>query len=454
MQLLVLGMHRSGTSMVARALNLMGCYFGAEGTHTGMNIENPKGFWERVDLRRANDALLTASGFDWDRISALSLEDLPESAVTRYRETCARIFLELDAHRPWFVKEPRLCLLLPLLRDLLERPAAIIVSRDPDEVAMSLEARNRIPQPVGVALWEAYVVHSLRASADLPRLFVRHHDLVTQPVETIRSLWGELVALGSDTLRKPSDAEIEAFIESDLYRQRRPTAAEGGERPSLPGNVSKLDAWLREAGARPSEPEELEISEAALDILQMYERLRSLEREVAGGQAEADDLQAAVDRAENRLDEIEQGIGLLSDALAAHESQLVEVRDSSRAELGRCFEEIEAWEPGLEHLSRRWHESLAANSFDHAAEESRRSAAALSELAKAHQKELARMARAMVQARKLCQATRSSWRWRAGDVLASNIQRLRGRRRPEKLSVDLAIETLERAETEIRRRKD
>jgi hypothetical protein len=39
-------------------------------------------------------------------------------------------------------------------------------------------------------------------------------------------------------------------------------------------------------------------------------------------------------------------------------------------------------------------------------------------------------------------------------VLASNIQRLRGRRRPEKLSVDLAIETLERAETEIRRRKD
>jgi hypothetical protein len=39
-------MHRSGTSMVARLLNMMGAYFGAEGISTGANRENPKGFWE------------------------------------------------------------------------------------------------------------------------------------------------------------------------------------------------------------------------------------------------------------------------------------------------------------------------------------------------------------------------------------------------------------------------
>ena len=47
MQLIVLGMHRSGTSLVARMLNLMGVYFGPEGIGTNANEENPKGFWER-----------------------------------------------------------------------------------------------------------------------------------------------------------------------------------------------------------------------------------------------------------------------------------------------------------------------------------------------------------------------------------------------------------------------
>ena len=46
MQLIVLGMHRSGTSVLARMLNLMGAYFGAEGASTGASKENPKGFWD------------------------------------------------------------------------------------------------------------------------------------------------------------------------------------------------------------------------------------------------------------------------------------------------------------------------------------------------------------------------------------------------------------------------
>jgi hypothetical protein len=44
MQVLVLGMHRSGTSMVARLLNMMGAYFAPEGTSLGANQEKPKGF--------------------------------------------------------------------------------------------------------------------------------------------------------------------------------------------------------------------------------------------------------------------------------------------------------------------------------------------------------------------------------------------------------------------------
>ena len=46
-QLIVLGMHRSGTSGITRLLNLAGAYFGPADIATEPNEENPKGFWER-----------------------------------------------------------------------------------------------------------------------------------------------------------------------------------------------------------------------------------------------------------------------------------------------------------------------------------------------------------------------------------------------------------------------
>ena len=58
MQLIILGMHRSGTSMVTRLVNMMGAYFGPEGVSLGANDENPKGFWERRDVLDLDEALL------------------------------------------------------------------------------------------------------------------------------------------------------------------------------------------------------------------------------------------------------------------------------------------------------------------------------------------------------------------------------------------------------------
>ncbi len=69
MQLLVLGMHRSGTSSVTRLLNLAGTYFGPEGIATDPNDENPKGFWERRDVRAVCDGLLQSGGYNWWKIA-------------------------------------------------------------------------------------------------------------------------------------------------------------------------------------------------------------------------------------------------------------------------------------------------------------------------------------------------------------------------------------------------
>ena len=65
MQIFVCGMHRSGTSVIARLLNMLGVYFGPEGSGLAANADNPKGFWERADIVALNDAILADAGARW-----------------------------------------------------------------------------------------------------------------------------------------------------------------------------------------------------------------------------------------------------------------------------------------------------------------------------------------------------------------------------------------------------
>src|SRR4026208_1825142 len=162
MQLIVLGMHRSGTSTVTRLLNLAGAYFGPEGSATDPNAENPKGFWERRDVRAVGDGVLRGGGFGWWRIADFDVDRIPVETRERYFDEFANIVFHLDAHRPWGMKEARLCplvaavppgpraarrcaggrrrlcLLLPILRPALEVPVFIHVVREPLEIAESL----------------------------------------------------------------------------------------------------------------------------------------------------------------------------------------------------------------------------------------------------------------------------------------------------------------------------
>jgi len=80
-QFVVLGMHRSGTSGVTRLLNLAGAHFGPEGIATEANEENPRGFWERRDVRAVCDGLLHGAGFDWWKLVGFDAAALPAEVV-------------------------------------------------------------------------------------------------------------------------------------------------------------------------------------------------------------------------------------------------------------------------------------------------------------------------------------------------------------------------------------
>ena len=218
--LFVLGMHRSGTSAMTGALNICGAWVGNEAELTQASVENPNGFWERRDIREICDKLLQSAGADWWKIAGFDPKAIPRTILTEQRRKFQKIILTLDEHETWVIKEPRLCLLLPVLRQYVRNPVCIYMYRNPLEVARSLQVRNGFSISSGLALWEVYNFHALKASEGLPRIFVSFEALMVQPIETLKEIAEKLEELvGSHTV-KPERKLIEQFIDPNLYRQR------------------------------------------------------------------------------------------------------------------------------------------------------------------------------------------------------------------------------------------
>jgi len=213
-------MHRSGTSMACRLINLMGAYFGPEGCQHTPNEENPKGFWERKDFRALNDDMLAATGCSWHECGDWSLESMRGSELANFRQRARELVFGMEGFRPWVTKEPRFCLTFPVFRPFCESPVAVLVVRNPSEVAASLATRNGFPERKSLDLWHRYVDSALAVTDGIPRVLVRHEDLIGRPVQAARSIYDALCASGVTGLRIPSDREVEAFVDPGLYRSR------------------------------------------------------------------------------------------------------------------------------------------------------------------------------------------------------------------------------------------
>lgn len=220
MQLIVLGMHRSGTSCVARLLNMMGAYFAPEDIIMSPQEDNPKGFWERKDVMELNDEILQLAGGTWDRVSRLNFSNISAEKKQNLSHKVQQVLTGLDVHRPWFLKDPRMCLTFPFWRNLLEVPVVLIVYRDPVQVARSLERRNAIPVHVGIALWEYYMVCALNSSKNIPRIIIRYEDVLDSPYEVVGNLYEYLQSKDALGLRCPAEKEVTSFITKDLCHSK------------------------------------------------------------------------------------------------------------------------------------------------------------------------------------------------------------------------------------------
>lgn len=178
--LLVLGMHRSGTSALTRVLNLLGAYL--PGGLLGGNRSNPHGHWEPQRVVDIDEALLVALGRRWDDLRPLPADWIASPAAAIARDAIATFAAhELSRQRLSIIKDPRLCLLAPLWLEVLAAQGmdvrVIVPLRDPREVAASLRRRDGMAATSAYRLWQRHLVAAEAASRHHRRACVRFSDL-------------------------------------------------------------------------------------------------------------------------------------------------------------------------------------------------------------------------------------------------------------------------------------
>jgi hypothetical protein len=184
-------MHRSGTSAVAHTLAELGLSSPASEDLIAAGPYNERGYWESRTVSRFDESVLRHLGGTWSAPPRTSAGwELSEDAGMReIRSRAAELAQSMFERQPAVMKDPRLCLTLPLWRTVLSaEPVAVLVFRDPVEVALSLQDRDGFPLTLGLALWHRYVRHSLVSLAGLPVLVVEYARLLDEPRDWVDNL--------------------------------------------------------------------------------------------------------------------------------------------------------------------------------------------------------------------------------------------------------------------------
>lgn len=217
---LVLGMHRSGTSAVTSALAHAGLDLGNPDHLMPPNAANPAGYFELDTVAEFNDRLLGTLECTWDTPNATPPSSYPDRAEF-VAEGRRLVQAEFGAGTPLVIKDPRISLLLPWWSQILmDGFVPVVVLRDPFEIASSLSARDGMTIEYGIALWAAYLRHLDVGLFRSRFVAIQYADLVAEPARFIPELLEALTHLGVAT-RFDVPAAI-AAIKPDLRHATAP----------------------------------------------------------------------------------------------------------------------------------------------------------------------------------------------------------------------------------------
>lgn len=151
---MVVGMHRSGTSFLTGSLQQAGLELGK---HSAWNPHNLKGNRENLEIVAFHDALLTARGCAWDNPPIEPIKWTPDEEYQ-----AKQLIADYKGVARWGFKDPRSLLVVDGWLELIPDLKFVGIFRHPTAVAQSLEARGGMPLEQALKLWKAYNEQLLR----------------------------------------------------------------------------------------------------------------------------------------------------------------------------------------------------------------------------------------------------------------------------------------------------
>jgi len=178
----VLGMHRSGTSMIGGVLSRLGVDLGDDAI--GRQVSNPLGHFEDRQFFELNKDILASAGGSWD--DPPNPEQLLSQA-TIYSERISGLIAAYDRMQPerlWGWKDPRTSLTISLFSPYLDNLYLLWCQRDPEQIVKSLWQRNEMDRERSLALVSTYqqrIRDFIEENPSIPVLELPYQEIVQNP---------------------------------------------------------------------------------------------------------------------------------------------------------------------------------------------------------------------------------------------------------------------------------
>ena len=351
--ILILGMHRSGTSALAGAATAMGA--ASPKTLLPASAANPRGYFESEPLVVAHADLLAAAGSSWHDWRQIDPRWMLSQASRRHRSRLTALLSDEFGEAPLFVvKDPRICRFVPMMSSVLAEmgvvPVAFLVMRNPLEVAHSLQRREGFAPAKCLLLWLRHVLDAEYHSRQMRRCFLLYPNFLVDGRAHLGRAAGATGIVWPAQAR--SDVPLEQFLTMDLYHERS-TLDEFRAHAEIGSLVRDTYELLLDIVAKGESPALLD----RLDVLRMQfdascdlfgpvvaadqSAIEQSRREIAETVADRDNLARAVDgltaergalirERDHALGERDHALGARDHALGARDHALGE-RDAIRA---------------------------------------------------------------------------------------------------------------------------
>ncbi len=245
----VLGMHRSGTSMLCEILQGLGVSFGEPGMLYEGDEYNKDGYFEIKEIRLIYDKLFSEIHSSWRSTAPLKEQIFEKEQAARADYYTGWIVSSIgkcigEEEEFWGFKEPSTSVLLPIVKRafsaLGRKPVYAVMVRNPLEAAASLKRREGMEEGQALRLYMKYYISILKYTAGEQVVFFQKNEFISQKEQAFRKLDEQIFSSKLSSEGK-TEKELEAYVKTAYFH-----ADYGEERVKECGNtlLCELYAYL------------------------------------------------------------------------------------------------------------------------------------------------------------------------------------------------------------------